>query len=169
MSAVEIQRKVASGSAFHALTRLPGLVVIDCHAAWCGPCGAVFSTFKRFFYELVDRRVTFAAADVDAIPQLARFRGHAQSAFLFFRDGALRNSVAGVDLPTIARLVKELAPPAEDYEEAAEQGCVRGLSGLFGGLVLGFGAPVLVTTGCFACCRVSVRVCGARFLVRVFW
>ena len=105
---VQFQARVAQDDVLWDAIRQPGLVVVDVHSSWCGPCTAIHSVFKRFFYEYSERNIKFFAADCDAIETLANFRGSSQSIFLFFVDGQLQETIFGVVMPEIVKNIKTM-------------------------------------------------------------
>ena len=113
---VQFQARVAQDDVLWDAIRQPGLVVVDVHSSWCGPCTAIHSVFKRFFYEYSERNIKFYAADCDAIETLANFRGSSQSIFLFFVDGQLQETIFGVVMPEIVKNIKTMTPEKGDYE-----------------------------------------------------
>ncbi|KFP08207.1 Thioredoxin domain-containing protein 3, partial [Calypte anna] len=57
---------------------------IDVYQAWCGPCKAVVSLFKKLQTELAeDDMLHFAVAEADSIPALEIFRNRCEPVFLF--------------------------------------------------------------------------------------
>ena len=60
------------------------LTVIDVYSAWCGPCKAVLSLFRRIKNELGDDLLRFAIAKSDTIDSLEPYRQQSEPTFLFF-------------------------------------------------------------------------------------
>lgn len=58
--------------------------VVDVYSAWCGPCKAVLSLFRRIKNELGDDLLHFAIAKSDTINSLEPYREHSEPTFLFF-------------------------------------------------------------------------------------
>ena len=54
-----------------SLIEQSGAVVIDFHAAWCGPCKMFAPIFERVAEKNADR-AEFVRIDVDEVPELAR-------------------------------------------------------------------------------------------------
>lgn len=77
-----------TATSFDTLVRRPGVVVLDCSNAWCGPC----RVFAPVFAAAAARRpeLVFGTIDTDAEPALAvRLDVRAQPTVVVFRDGAL--------------------------------------------------------------------------------
>ncbi len=73
---------------FDATIGKPGVVVLDCSAAWCPPC----RTFAPIFAAAAARRseLTWGTVDTDDQPVLAATLDiRAQPTLVVFRDGAL--------------------------------------------------------------------------------
>ena len=64
-----------------------GLAIVDCWAAWCGPCRALVPVIERIAERYIDQ-VKVVKLDVDA-NQATAMRYNVQSipTVLFFRDG----------------------------------------------------------------------------------
>jgi thioredoxin 1 len=72
-----------------------GLAVVDFWAAWCGPCRMVGPIVEQLAVDYAER-VRVGKLDVDANPATtARFGIRSIPAILFFRDGALVDTVVG--------------------------------------------------------------------------
>lgn len=98
----------ADDASFAALvTDQPGLVLVDFHAVWCGPCVALAPTLARLAAEYAGR-VRVVKVDVDASPATAmRYGIRSMPTVLLFRDGTPVQTLVGL-LPK-ARYVEALA------------------------------------------------------------
>lgn len=49
----------------------PRLVIIDCHLAWCGPCGIMEQNYRAMYFnfENADQRIAFYTCTEDNVPQ----------------------------------------------------------------------------------------------------
>uniref|UniRef100_A0A8D0EB20 Thioredoxin domain-containing protein n=1 Tax=Salvator merianae TaxID=96440 RepID=A0A8D0EB20_SALMN len=61
-----------------------GLIVVDVHQAWCGPCKTVVNLFRKIRNELCNDLLRFAVAEADSIDSLEKYRGKCEPTFLFF-------------------------------------------------------------------------------------
>ena len=68
----------------HRKIFLPSSTVVDVFSAWCGPCKAVLSLFRRIKNELGDDLLRFATAKSDNINSLEQYRERSEPTFLFF-------------------------------------------------------------------------------------
>lgn len=74
---------------FDAAVAGPGVVVVDCWAAWCGPCRMVAPVIEELAQDYAGK-VTFAKLDVDKNPATARKFGiQSIPTILFFKDGKM--------------------------------------------------------------------------------
>ncbi len=74
---------------FEAAVAGPGVVVVDCWAAWCGPCRMVAPVIEELAKDYAGK-VTFAKLDVDKNPATARKFGiQSIPTILFFKDGKM--------------------------------------------------------------------------------
>ncbi|NWH54577.1 TXND3 protein, partial [Fregata magnificens] len=97
-----------------------GVVVIDVYQAWCGPCKAVVSLFRKLKNEFGEDDVLhFAVAEADSIPTLQPFRNKCEPVFLFCVNGKIIAIVRGVNGPLISKKITELVQ--EEREIAAGQ------------------------------------------------
>ena len=83
-------------------------VLVDCWAAWCGPCRMIAATIDQLAAESAGR-YKVAKLDVDANPRTAAaYRIESIPALLVFKDGKLVDQLVGVQpKPAIAaRLAK---------------------------------------------------------------
>lgn len=92
----------------HAAPRRTGLntPVIDAHPGWCGPCKAIFNTFKKVFFDLSDKPLKFYTADTDKINALEQYKGSDRPVFLFYKNGEKINEVVGCNPPKLISLIE---------------------------------------------------------------
>jgi thioredoxin 1 len=78
------------------VTDQPGLVLVDFHAVWCGPCVALAPTLARLAADYAGR-VRVVKVDVDAAPGTAMQYGiRSMPTVLLFRDGTPVQSIVGL-------------------------------------------------------------------------
>jgi len=100
---------------FDAAVKTNSLLVVDCWAAWCGPCRMVAPVIEELAGEYAGR-VTFGKLDVDRNRAIAsRYRIQSIPTILVFKDGRLVDQKLGalpraVLEPAITRHLE--APPA---------------------------------------------------------
>lgn len=72
-----------------------GLVVVDCWAAWCGPCRVLGPVVDALAAEY-DGRAKFAKLDIDTNAEIPRrFGVRSIPTLLYFRDGELVDRTVG--------------------------------------------------------------------------
>lgn len=92
---------------------LPGLLVIDFYADWCGPCKALAPHFAEVASEM--EGVRFLKANIEKLPELAhQFSIRSVPTILVLEDGAeLSRTVGGMsaaDLRGSLKLIFESSP-----------------------------------------------------------
>ncbi|XP_078344639.1 thioredoxin domain-containing protein 3 homolog isoform X2 [Oculina patagonica] len=103
---VELQVEVKTQEQWDELLSKEGLLVVDSYAAWCGPCKAIVSSFKRLKNELGDDLLVFATAETDSIDSLEAYRMKSQPTFLFYAGGILVNVVRGCNCPLLVKTIR---------------------------------------------------------------
>ena len=86
--------KVVTDENFESTVKSNALTIIDCWAAWCGPC----RMFSPIIDELAEEysKVTFGKLNIDENQTIARRFGIMSiPTTLFFRDGKLIDTVVG--------------------------------------------------------------------------
>jgi len=77
------------------LVAIPGLVMVDFWAEWCGPCRAIAPVLEELA-EASEGRVTLMKVNIDENPGLAaRFGIRSIPTIVFFREGAIVDRVIG--------------------------------------------------------------------------
>ncbi|XP_061269999.1 thioredoxin domain-containing protein 3 isoform X2 [Bos javanicus] len=79
-----------------------GLTVIDVYQAWCGPCKAMQTLFRKLKNELnEDELLHFAVAEADSIVTLQPFRDKCEPVFLFSVNGTIVAKIQGANAPLV--------------------------------------------------------------------
>ncbi|KAF5830571.1 flagellar outer dynein arm light chain 5, thioredoxin-like protein [Dunaliella salina] len=87
---------------------VPGVCqVVELYPAWCGPCKAIQSTFKRIYFDAGDRPLKFFTADADKLSGMEEHREKNQPVFLFYKDGKMIDHVVGVVAPQLERKINQ--------------------------------------------------------------
>ena len=84
-----------TGSTFDDVVKAGGPVLVDFWAPWCGPCKALGPVLDEIAKELAGQ-ATVGKVNVEADPDLAnRFGVKALPSLLFFKNGALAQTLVG--------------------------------------------------------------------------
>ncbi|KAL7413500.1 thioredoxin-like protein [Mrakia frigida] len=90
-----------------------GLVVVDFHAQWCGPCHAIAPVFEKLANQHTS--TTFIKVDTDVNKSIAsRFRITAMPTFIFLRSSSEVERLRGADPSKLTSLIRTLAGPAPE-------------------------------------------------------
>uniref|UniRef100_A0A4W3IWN5 NME/NM23 family member 9 n=1 Tax=Callorhinchus milii TaxID=7868 RepID=A0A4W3IWN5_CALMI len=102
------------------------LTVVDVYQAWCGPCKAVISLFRKIKNELGDELLHFAVAEADSIDFLQKYRGKCEPTFLFYGGGQLVGVVRGANGPLLQKNIhNQLAAEKKVLEQGAERKVIK--------------------------------------------
>uniref|UniRef100_A0A4W3JE98 NME/NM23 family member 9 n=1 Tax=Callorhinchus milii TaxID=7868 RepID=A0A4W3JE98_CALMI len=100
--------------------------VVDVYQAWCGPCKAVISLFRKIKNELGDELLHFAVAEADSIDFLQKYRGKCEPTFLFYGGGQLVGVVRGANGPLLQKNIhNQLAAEKKVLEQGAERKVIK--------------------------------------------
>ncbi|KAH7340846.1 PITH domain-containing protein [Rhizoctonia solani] len=88
-----------------------GLVVIDFHAAWCGPCHAIAPFYEQLSQQYT--HVAFAKVDVDALQGVTtKYNVKSMPTFLLIKNHNVVETVVGADKEALRTAIQTHAPPA---------------------------------------------------------
>ncbi|XP_072434840.1 thioredoxin domain-containing protein 6 isoform X1 [Chiloscyllium punctatum] len=123
---ITLQMTILSQEQWDELLAVTGLIVVDVYQAWCGPCKAVVSLFRKIKNELGDDHLHFAVAEADIIESLQKYRGRCEPTFLFYGGGQLVAVVRGANAPLLQKTIHEqLRTEKKVLEEGAERKVIR--------------------------------------------
>ncbi|XP_038628413.1 thioredoxin domain-containing protein 3 isoform X2 [Tachyglossus aculeatus] len=112
---VQLQTVINNQNLWNEMLLNKGLTVIDVYQAWCGPCKAVQTLFRKLKNELAeDELLHFAVAEADNILTLQPFRDKCEPVFLFcvgnfsFQNGKIISMVRGANAPLINKTIIEI-------------------------------------------------------------
>jgi thioredoxin 1 len=81
---------------FDSIVKSSPKLIVDCWAAWCGPCRMLAPTFEALAKDYKGK-VTFGKLDTDESPKTAMSMGiHSIPTLMFFRDGKQVERLVGV-------------------------------------------------------------------------
>jgi thioredoxin 1 len=94
---------------FDSMVKSTPKMIVDCWAAWCGPCRMLAPTFEALAVDYKGK-ITFAKLDTDKSPNTAMALSiHSIPTLLFFKDGKQVQSLIGVrpkaDIDTVIKKV----------------------------------------------------------------
>ncbi|ODA77873.1 hypothetical protein RJ55_06476 [Drechmeria coniospora] len=86
-------------------------VIVDCFAAWCGPCKTIAPILSKYSDQAEFKdRVHFVKFDVDEVPAVTQALGvRAMPTFFFFKDGKRVDEVVGANPPALLAALQKLA------------------------------------------------------------
>ncbi|XP_061432496.1 LOW QUALITY PROTEIN: thioredoxin domain-containing protein 6-like [Lethenteron reissneri] len=119
---IQLQVLISNQEQWDELMALRGLIVTDVYPAWCGPCKAVMSLFRKIKNELGDDLLHFAAAEADGVEALEKYRGKCEPTFLFYAGGELVDVVRGANAPVLQRkILAQLQAEKRVLDEGGER------------------------------------------------
>jgi thioredoxin 1 len=96
MATSELMLDVTDANFADEVEKGPGLQMVDFWAVWCGPCRLVAPIVAQLAEQYVDKGLHVTKLDVDANPRTTtRFRVMSIPSILFFKNGALVDTVVG--------------------------------------------------------------------------
>jgi thioredoxin 1 len=96
MATSETILEVTDASFADEVEKAPGLHMVDFCAVWCGPCRLVAPIVAELAEQYKDQGLHVGKLDVDSNPRTTtRFRVMSIPSILFFKDGALVDTVVG--------------------------------------------------------------------------
>uniref|UniRef100_A0A8D1RI03 Thioredoxin domain-containing protein n=1 Tax=Sus scrofa TaxID=9823 RepID=A0A8D1RI03_PIG len=125
-----LQAVIDNQSLWDEMLQNKGLTVIDVYQAWCGPCKAMQTLFRKLKNELnEDEMLHFAVAEADSIVTLQSFRDKCEPLFLFSVNGKIIAKIKGANAPLVNQKVitlineerkiaaGEMVRPQPDFED----------------------------------------------------
>uniref|UniRef100_A0A8C3X617 Thioredoxin domain-containing protein 3 n=1 Tax=Catagonus wagneri TaxID=51154 RepID=A0A8C3X617_9CETA len=99
---IQLQAVIDNQSLWDEMLQNKGLTVIDVYQAWCGPCKAMQTLFRKLKNELnEDEILHFAVAEADSIVTLQPFRDKCEPVFLFSVNGKIIAKIKGANAPLV--------------------------------------------------------------------
>uniref|UniRef100_A0A8C6DK30 Thioredoxin domain-containing protein 3 n=1 Tax=Moschus moschiferus TaxID=68415 RepID=A0A8C6DK30_MOSMO len=99
---IQLQAVINNQSLWDEMMQNKGLTVIDVYQAWCGPCKAMQTLFRKLKNELnEDELLHFAVAEADSIVTLQPFRDKCEPVFLFSVNGTIVAKIQGANAPLV--------------------------------------------------------------------
>jgi thioredoxin 1 len=96
MATSEMMLEVTDANFADEVEKGEGLHMIDFWAVWCGPCRLVAPSVEQLADAYRDKGLRVGKLDVDSNPKTTtRFRVMSIPSILFFKDGALVETVVG--------------------------------------------------------------------------
>uniref|UniRef100_A0A4W2F5E5 Thioredoxin domain-containing protein 3 n=1 Tax=Bos indicus x Bos taurus TaxID=30522 RepID=A0A4W2F5E5_BOBOX len=99
---IQLQAVINNQSLWDEMMQNKGLTVIDVYQAWCGPCKAMQTLFRKLKNELnEDELLHFAVAEADSIVTLQPLRDKCEPVFLFSVNGTIVAKIQGANAPLV--------------------------------------------------------------------
>ncbi|NP_001039700.1 thioredoxin domain-containing protein 3 [Bos taurus] len=99
---IQLQAVINNQSLRDEMMQNKGLTVIDVYQAWCGPCKAMQTLFRKLKNELnEDELLHFAVAEADSIVTLQPLRDKCEPVFLFSVNGTIVAKIQGANAPLV--------------------------------------------------------------------
>ncbi|XP_024413689.2 thioredoxin domain-containing protein 3 [Desmodus rotundus] len=106
---VQLQAVINNQSLWDEMLHNKGLTVIDVYQAWCGPCKAMQTLFRKLKNELnEDEILHFVVAEADNIVTLQPFRDKCEPIFLFSVNGKIIAKIEGANAPLVNKKIINL-------------------------------------------------------------
>ncbi|KAM5303472.1 thioredoxin domain-containing protein 3 [Glossophaga mutica] len=106
---VQLQAVINNQSLWDEMLQNKGLTVIDVYQAWCGPCKAMQTLFRKLKNELnEDEILHFVVAEADNIVTLQPFRDKCEPIFLFSVNGKIIAKIEGANAPLVNKKIVNL-------------------------------------------------------------
>ncbi|XP_059964780.1 thioredoxin domain-containing protein 3 [Mesoplodon densirostris] len=103
---IQLQEVINNQSLWEEMLQNKGLTVIDVYQAWCGPCKAMQTLFRKLKNELnEDEILHFAVAEADSIVTLQPFRDKCEPVFLFSVNGKIVAKIKGANAPLVSQKI----------------------------------------------------------------
>lgn len=85
-------------------------VIVDCFAAWCGPCKQIAPILEKYSEDAAFKdKVHFIKFDVDELPAVTQALGvRAMPTFFFFRGGNKVDEMVGANPPALLEALKKV-------------------------------------------------------------
>jgi len=101
-------KELSSLSEFNDILAKNGVVVVDFHATWCGPCKVIAPTFEKLAGQY--KQATFVKCDADRNQDIAQTQGvRAMPTFNIFKNGKKVSTVMGADARKLEAAIREHA------------------------------------------------------------
>ncbi|XP_016054623.1 PREDICTED: thioredoxin domain-containing protein 3 [Miniopterus natalensis] len=106
---IQLQAVINNQSLWDEMLQNKGLTVIDVYQAWCGPCKAMQTLFRKLKNELnEDEILHFVVAEADSIVTLQPFRDNCEPIFLFSVNGKIVAKIEGANAPLVSKKIISL-------------------------------------------------------------